>query len=138
MEGYFFFSSSFFFFFFFLIFFFFSSLFLSPGMCSVPGRAHFLPIMLFFSFLLFPLFYTSFFPPFLSYSNFFLPLSPCLPFYFFAIFLLSILVCFISSPVHQSTFITIPRSQINVINIIFTINVRPHKLTLLFHIPART
>ena len=61
-----FFSSSFFFsfFFFFLIFFFFPSLSLSPGMGSVPGRANFLPITLFFSSLLSPLFYTSFFPSF--------------------------------------------------------------------------
>ena len=49
----------------------FPSLSLSPGMGSVPGRGHFFPIT-FFSSLLFPLF-------FLSYSNFFLPLFPCLP-----------------------------------------------------------
>ena len=64
-----FFSSSYFFFlFFFHIFFFFLSLSLSPGMGSVPGRAHFLSITLFFSSLLFPLLYTSF--P-LFYTSFF-------------------------------------------------------------------
>ena len=98
-------------FFFFLIFFFvFPSLSLSPGMGSVPGRAHFLPITLFFLPIFSPSFTLLFSPPFLSYSNFFLPLSPCLPFYSFLIFLLSILVHFFFFPC--STFITIPRSQI--------------------------
>ena len=68
-----FFSSSFFFFFFLIFFFFFPSLSLSPGMGSVPGRAHFLPITLFFSSLVFPLFYTSFFPSF----TLFFPLLFC-------------------------------------------------------------
>ena len=63
VESYFFFPSSFFFFFL-IFFFFFPSLSLSPGMGSVPGRAHILPIILFFFPSLFPLFYTSFSPSF--------------------------------------------------------------------------
>ena len=55
-----------------------------------------------------------FFPLFLSYSNFFLPLFPCLPslFLFFSHSFSSVNL----SPVNQSTFITIPQSQINFIN----------------------
>ena len=144
MESYFFFSHLFFFFFLPHLFFFPSLSLIKSWDGFSPWKS---PLFTYHSFFFFPspLFYTSFFPsftllfspPFLSYSNFFLPLSPCLPFYFFPIFLLSILVCFFFFPSTLSTFITIPRSQINVINI-FTINVRPHKLTLLFHIPTRT
>ena len=118
MERYFFFSLIFFFFFFPSSFFPFFSL---PIFKSWDGFSPWKsPLFTYHSFFFFPSFppHLHFFPPpFLSYSNFFLPLSPCLPFYSFPIFLLSILVCFFSSPVHQSTFITILRSQINVINI---------------------
>ena len=103
-----FFPSSFFFFFFPHLFFF-SSL---PILKSVPGRAHFLPLSLFFSSLLFPLFYTSFFPSFfcptLVSSSYFPPAFHFILFPFF----LSILVRFFFF--HQSTFITIP-----VFNIIY-------------------
>ena len=53
---------------------FFPSLSLSPGRSSVPGRGHFFSYHFFF--------FPSFSPLFLSYSNFFLTLSPCLPSFF--------------------------------------------------------
>ena len=88
---------------------FFHSLFLSPGM----GSVHEEPTFYLSLFVFLPPLVHFFFPPFLSYSNFFLPLSPCLPSLFYFLFF----CMFFSSPVHQSTFITIPQSQINVLNI---------------------
>ena len=120
MESYFFFPLLFFFFFFFFfhIFFFFVSLSLSPGMGSVPGRAHFLPITLFFFFPSFPPLLHFFFPllfcPTLI-SSFHFP--PAFHFILYPFSSVNLSMFFFSSPVHQSTFITIPRSQINVINI---------------------
>ena len=109
-----FFSSSFFFFFlsFFLLFF--PSLSLSPGMGSVTGRAHFLPITLFFLPFFSPSF-TFFFP--LLFCPTLIYFSHCPPAFHFILFSflfssVNLSKFFFSSPVHQSTFITIPRSQI--------------------------
>ena len=84
--------------FFFLIFFFFFLLFLP----WVPGRAHFLPITLFFFFPSFPPLFTSFFPSFfcptlISSSHFPPAFHP-----YFILFPFLNLSMFFSSPVHQS------------------------------------
>ena len=130
-------------FFFFFFFFFFPYLFFFSFSKSWDGFSPWKnPLFTYHSFFFLPFFSPSFTllfpPPFLSYSNFFLPLSPCLPFYSLPIFLLSILVCFFFFPstsvnIQHNSSITDKCHQH-----IFTINVRPHKLTLLFHILART
>ena len=101
VESYFFFPSYFFFFFFPSSFFFFPLPIFKSWDGFSPWKSPLFTYHSFFFFPSFPLFYTSFFPSFIVLLQFLPPTFPLPSILFFSHFLLTILVCFFSSPVHH-------------------------------------